>query len=183
MNVIPTAIPDVKIIEPKVFGDERGFFYESFNARSFRDAVGVDADFVQDNHSKSVRGVLRGLHYQIEQAQGKLVRTVVGEVFDVVVDIRRHSPTFGRYVGVLLSAQNKRMLWVPVGFAHGFLVTSDHAEFLYKTTDYYAPAFERSLLWNDPALGIDWPLSGLGELQLKRADADAPTLANAEVFA
>ena len=183
MNVIPTAIPDVKIIEPKVFGDERGFFYESFNARRFRDAVGVDADFVQDNHSKSVRGVLRGLHYQIEQAQGKLVRTVVGEVFDVVVDIRRHSPTFGRHVGVLLSAQNKRMLWVPVGFAHGFLVTSDHAEFLYKTTDYYAPAFERSLRWNDPALGIDGPLSGVGELQLKRADADAPTLANAEVFA
>ena len=183
MNVIPTAIPDVKIIEPKVFGDERGFFYESFNARTFRDAVGVDADFVQDNHSKSVRGVLRGLHYQIEQAQGKLVRTEVGEVFDVVVDIRRHSPTFGRHVGVLLSAQNKRMLWVPVGFAHGFLVTSEHAEFLYKTTDYYAPAFERSLLWNDPALGIDWPLAGVGDLQLKRADADAPTLANAEVFA
>ena len=181
MNVIPTAIPDVKIIEPKVFGDERGFFYESFNARTFRDAVDVDADFVQDNHSKSVKGVLRGLHYQIEQAQGKLVRTVVGEVFDVVVDIRKRSPTFGRHVAVLLSAQNKRMLWVPVGFAHGFLVTSEHAEFVYKTTDYYAPAFERSLLWNDPALGIDWPLAG--EPQLKRADAEAPTLARAEVFA
>ena len=181
MNVIPTAIPDVKIIEPKVFGDERGFFYESFNARAFRDAVGVDADFVQDNHSKSVQGVLRGLHYQIEQAQGKLVRTVVGEVFDVVVDIRKRSPTFGKHVAVLLSAQNKRMLWVPVGFAHGFLVTSEHAEFVYKTTDYYAPAFERSLLWNDPALGIDWPLAG--EPQLKRADAEAPTLARAEVFA
>ena len=181
MNVIDTAIADVKIIEPKVFGDERGFFYESFNARAFRDAVGVDATFVQDNHSKSVRGVLRGLHYQIEQAQGKLVRTVVGEVFDVVVDLRRRSPTFGKHVAVLLSAQNKRMLWVPVGFAHGFLVTSDYAEFLYKTTDYYAPAFERSLRWNDPALGIDWPLAG--EPQLKRADADAPVLAKAEVFA
>jgi dTDP-4-dehydrorhamnose 3,5-epimerase len=181
MNVIPTAIPDVKIIEPKVFGDERGFFFESFNARAFREAVGVDAEFVQDNHSKSVKGVLRGLHYQIEQAQGKLVRTVVGEVFDVVVDIRKRSPTFGKHVAVLLSAQNKRMLWVPVGFAHGFLVTSEHAEFVYKTTDYYAPAFERSLLWNDPALGIDWPL--VGELQLKRADAEAPTLARAEVFA
>jgi dTDP-4-dehydrorhamnose 3,5-epimerase len=183
MNVISTAIPDVKIIEPKVFGDERGFFYESFNARAFRDAVGVDADFVQDNHSKSVKGVLRGLHYQIEQAQGKLVRTVVGEVFDVVVDMRKHSPTFGQHVAVTLSAENKRMLWVPVGFAHGFLVTSDHAEFLYKTTDYYAPAFERSLLWNDPALGIDWPLATAGTPQLKRADADAPALAAAEVFA
>ena len=183
MKVIPTAIPDVKIIEPKVFGDERGFFYESFNARTFRDAVGVDADFVQDNHSRSVKGVLRGLHYQIEQAQGKLVRTVVGEVFDVVVDIRKRSPTFGKHVAVLLSAQNKRMLWVPVGFAHGFLVTTEHAEFVYKTTDYYAPAFERSLLWNDPAIGIDWPLANTGAPQLKRADADAPTLAKAEVFA
>ena len=183
MQVIPTAIPDVKIIEPKVFGDERGFFYESFNARAFRDTVGVDANFVQDNHSKSVKGVLRGLHYQIEQAQGKLVRTVVGEVYDVVVDIRKSSPTFGKHVGVVLSAANKRMLWVPVGFAHGFLVTSEYAEFVYKTTDYYAPAFERSLLWNDPALGIAWPLAGVGEPQLKRADADAPTLANAEVFA
>ena len=183
MNIIPTAIPDVKIIEPKVFGDERGFFYESFNARAFFDATGVDAHFVQDNHSKSVKGVLRGLHYQIEQPQGKLVRTVVGEVFDVVVDIRKSSPTFGKHVGVLLSAQNKRMLWVPVGFAHGFLVMSDVAEFVYKTTDYYAPAFERSLLWNDPALGIVWPSAGLGEPQLKRADADAPTLTRAEVFA
>jgi dTDP-4-dehydrorhamnose 3,5-epimerase len=181
MNIIPTAIPDVKIIEPKVFGDERGFFYESFNARAFREAVGVDADFVQDNHSKSVMGVLRGLHYQIEQAQGKLVRTVVGEVFDVVVDIRKRSPTFGKHVAVVLSAENKRMLWVPVGFAHGFLVTSEHAEFVYKTTDYYAPAFERSLLWNDPALGIAWP-PGIVP-QLKPADAAAPTLARAEVFA
>ena len=183
MNIIPTTIPDVKIIEPKVFGDERGFFYESFNARTFCETVGVDAHFVQDNHSKSVRGVLRGLHYQIEQAQGKLVRTVVGEVFDVVVDIRKSSPTFGKHVGVLLSAENKRMLWVPIGFAHGFLVMSEHAEFVYKTTDYYAPAFERSLKWNDPALGIDWPLAGVGAPQLKRADADAPMLASAEVFA
>ena len=183
MNVIATAIPDVKIIEPRVFGDERGFFYESFNARTFREQVGVDADFVQDNHSKSVRGVLRGLHYQIEQAQGKLVRTVVGEVFDVVVDIRKSSPTFGQHVSLLLSAENKRMLWVPVGFAHGFMVTSDHAEFVYKTTDYYAPAHERSLLWNDPALGIDWPLAGIGMPQLKKADALGRTLATAELFA
>jgi dTDP-4-dehydrorhamnose 3,5-epimerase len=183
MNVIPTAIADVKIIEPKVFGDERGFFYESFNTRALRDVAGIDADFVQDNHSRSVRGVLRGLHYQIEQAQGKLVRTVVGEVFDVVVDIRKHSPTFGQHVAVTLSAQNKRMLWVPVGFAHGFLVTSEYAEFLYKTTDYYAPAFERSLLWSDPALGIEWPLAASGAPQLKRADAEARTLATAEVFA
>ena len=183
MNVISTAIPDVKIIEPKVFGDDRGFFYESFNARAFREAVGVDADFVQDNHSKSVKGVLRGLHYQVQQAQGKLVRTVVGEVFDVVVDIRRSSPTFGQHVGVSLSAQNKCMLWVPVGFAHGFLVTSEHAEFLYKTTDYYAPAFERSLLWYDPALGIDWPLAITGAPQLKRADEEAPPLSRAELFA
>ena len=183
MQVTKTAIEGVVLLEPKVFGDERGFFYESFNARAFREAVGVDAHFVQDNHSKSVRGVLRGLHYQIEQPQGKLVRTVVGEVFDVVVDIRKRSPTFGKHVGVLLSAENKRMLWVPIGFAHGFLVTSEHAEFVYKTTDYYAPAFERSLKWNDPALGIDWPLAGVGAPQLKRADADAPLLASAEVFA
>lgn len=183
MNVISTAVPEVKIIEPKVFGDERGFFYESFNARAFREQVGSDLDFLQDNHSRSVKGVLRGLHYQIEQAQGKLVRVVVGEVFDVVVDIRRSSPTFGRHVGIALSAQNKRMLWVPVGFAHGFLVTSDHAEFVYKTTDYYAPTFERSLRWNDPALGIEWPMAGVGEPQLKRADAQAPLLATAELFA
>ena len=183
MNVIATTIPDVKIIEPKVFGDERGFFYESFNARAFREQAGIDQDFVQDNHSRSVKGVLRGLHYQIEQAQGKLVRVMVGEVFDVVVDIRRSSPTFGKHVGIVLSAQNKRMLWVPVGFAHGFLVTSDHAEFVYKTTDYYAPTFERSLRWNDPALGIEWPMAGVGEPQLKRADAQAPLLAAAALFA
>ena len=182
MNVIPTTIPDVKIIEPKVFGDERGFFYESFNARALRDLVGIDQEFVQDNHSKSVKGVLRGLHYQIEQAQGKLVRTVVGEVFDVVVDIRKSSSTFGQHVAVFLSAQNKRMLWVPVGFAHGFLVTSDVAEFVYKTTDYYAPQHERSLLWNDPQLQIEWPLAGAIP-QLKKADAEARPLSIAEVFA
>ncbi|MEO8386585.1 MAG: dTDP-4-dehydrorhamnose 3,5-epimerase [Betaproteobacteria bacterium] len=182
MNVIPTAIADVKIIEPKVFGDERGFFYESFNARAFREHVGIEQDFVQDNHSRSVKGVLRGLHYQIEQAQGKLVRTVVGEVFDVVVDIRRSSSTFGQHVAVVLSAQNKRMLWVPVGFAHGFLVTSDVAEFVYKTTDYYAPQHERSLLWNDPELHIEWPLAGIVP-QLKKADAEGRPLAAAEVFA
>ena len=182
MNVIPTTIPDVKIIEPKVFGDERGFFYESFNARALRDLVGIDQEFVQDNHSKSVKGVLRGLHYQIEQAQGKLVRTVVGEVFDVVVDIRKSSSTFGQHVAVVLSAQNKRMLWVPVGFAHGFLVTSDVAEFVYKTTDYYAPQHERSLLWNDPQLQIEWPLAGAIP-QLKKADAEACPLSMAEVFA
>ena len=182
MNVIATTIPDVKIIEPKVFGDERGFFYESFNARAFREQVGIEQEFVQDNHSKSVKGVLRGLHYQIQQAQGKLVRTVVGEVFDIVVDLRRSSSTFGQHVAVTLSAQNKRMLWVPVGFAHGFLVTSDVAEFVYKTTDYYAPQHERSLLWNDPQLQIEWPLAGAIP-QLKKADAEARPLSMAEVFA
>ena len=182
MNVIATTIPDVKIIEPKVFGDERGFFYESFNARAFREQVGIEQEFVQDNHSKSVKGVLRGLHYQIQQAQGKLVRTVVGEVFDIVVDLRRSSSTFGQHVAVTLSAQNKRMLWVPVGFAHGFLVTSDVAEFVYKTTDYYAPQHERSLLWNDPQLQIEWPLAGASP-QLKKADAEARPLSMAEVFA
>ncbi|MBL8519683.1 MAG: dTDP-4-dehydrorhamnose 3,5-epimerase [Betaproteobacteria bacterium] len=183
MQVIDTAIPDIKILEPKVFGDARGFFYESFSARAFQAAIGAEVQFVQDNHSKSVRGVLRGLHYQIEQAQGKLVRAVVGEVFDVVVDIRRASPTFGRHVAVRLSAENKRMLWVPVGFAHGFIVTSEAAEFLYKTTDYYAPQHERSLRWDDPALGIDWPLAESGPPQLKPADAQAPGLAYAECFA
>ena len=182
MNVIATTIPDVKIIEPKVFGVERGFFYESFNARAFREQVGIEQEFVQDNHSKSVKGVLRGLHYQIEQAQGKLVRTVVGAVFDIVVDLRRSSSTFGQHVAVTLSAQNKRMLWVPVGFAHGFLVTSDVAEFVYKTTDYYAPQHERSLLWNDPQLQIEWPLAGAIP-QLKKADAEARPLCMAEVFA
>ncbi len=159
MKVTPTALPDVKLIEPRVFGDDRGFFFESWNARAFA-AAGLDATFVQDNHSRSRRGVLRGLHYQIEHAQGKLVRCVAGEVFDVVVDLRRSSPTFGRSVGVTLSAENRRMLWVPPGFAHGFLVVSDFAEFLYKTTDYWYPEHERTLLWNDPALAIDWPLAG-----------------------
>ena len=186
MKIIDTAIADVKIIEPKVFGDERGFFYESFNERAFRDAIGAtgaNASFVQDNHSKSVRGVLRGLHYQVKQAQGKLVRVVAGEVFDVAVDIRRSSPTFGKHVALRLSAENKRMLWVPAGFAHGFLVTSMSAEFLYKTTDYYAPQFDRSLRWNDPVLGIDWPLAEVGAPQLKAADLNGKPLAEAELFA
>jgi dTDP-4-dehydrorhamnose 3,5-epimerase len=180
MKVIPAAIPDVLILEPRVFGDDRGFFYESWNRRAFSEAVGRDVEFVQDNHSKSAKGVLRGLHYQVQQAQGKLVRVVAGEVFDVVVDLRRSSPTFGRSVGVTLSAANRRMFWVPVGFAHGFLVTSESAEFLYKTTDYYAPSHERSLLWNDPALGIEWPL--VGEPMLKPADANGTPLSRAETF-
>lgn len=181
INVTATALPDVKIIEPKVFGDERGFFYESFNARDFASETGASAEFVQDNHSRSVRGVLRGLHYQIQHPQGKLVRVVSGEVFDVVVDIRRSSPSFGKWVGVYLSADNKRQLWVPPGFAHGFCVTSESAEFLYKTTDYWFPEFERSLLWNDPALGIEWPLDGPPQVAAK--DAAGRPLAEAEVFA
>lgn len=180
INVIATALPDVKLIEPKVFGDARGFFYESFNAREFARATGVSAEFVQDNHSRSVKGVLRGLHYQIQHPQGKLVRVVSGEVFDVVVDIRRSSPTFGKWVGVSLSEDNKRQLWVPPGFAHGFCVTSESAEFLYKTTDYWYPEFERSLLWNDPALGIEWPLDG--EPQVAAKDAAGRVLSEAEVF-
>jgi dTDP-4-dehydrorhamnose 3,5-epimerase len=157
MKVTPTAIADVLLIEPKVFGDERGFFFESFNERVFREATGVALPFVQDNHSKSARGVLRGLHYQTQQAQGKLVRVVAGEVFDVAVDIRRDSPTYGQWVGEVLSGDNKRQLWVPPGLAHGFLVLSESAEFLYKTTDYYAPAYERCIAWNDPTLAIHWP--------------------------
>ena len=180
MKVIPTAIPDVLILEPKVFGDDRGFFYESWNQRAFDEAVGREVRFVQDNHSKSAKGVLRGLHYQVAQVQGKLVRVAAGEVFDAVVDLRRSSPTFGRSVGGTLSAANRRMFWVPEGFAHGFLVTSESAEFLYKTTDYYAPSHERSLLWNDPALGIDWPLEG--DPMLKPADANGAPLAEAETF-
>ncbi|WP_342243397.1 dTDP-4-dehydrorhamnose 3,5-epimerase [Pseudomonas sp. OTU5201] len=167
MRAIPTAIPEVLILEPKVFGDERGFFYESFNARTFAEATGVERDFVQDNHSRSQRGVLRGLHYQLQQAQGKLVRVVDGEVFDVTVDIRRSSPTFGRWVGVHLSAENKRQLWVPEGFAHGFVVLSEYAEFLYKTTDYYAPEHERCIRWDDPDLAIDWPLAEAPQLSAK----------------
>ena len=160
MEVIPTKIPDVLMIEPTVFGDDRGFFYESFNKRRFEDATGIAADFVQDNHSKSTRGVLRGLHYQIKQAQGKLVRVTSGEVLDVAVDIRRSSSTFGQWVGAILSGDNKRQFWIPEGFAHGFVVLSDTAEFLYKTTDYYAPEFERCIRWDDTELSIDWQYNG-----------------------
>src|SRR5574344_1864048 len=161
MNVIKTAIPDVLIFEPKVFGDERGFFFESFNHKLFEETVGYQVNFVQDNHSKSSKGVLRGLHYQLPPyAQGKLVRCVVGEVFDVAVDIRKSSPTFGQWVGVNLSAENKRQLWIPEGFAHGFVTLSDGAEFLYKTTNYYYPASEGCIIWNDPELSVKWPLSG-----------------------
>ena len=180
MKVTPTAIPDVLVIEPRVFGDARGFFLESWNRRAFAEAIGHDVDFVQDNHSASERNVLRGLHYQLRQAQGKLVRVIAGEVFDVAVDLRRSSPTFGKWIGERLSAENHRMLWVPPGFAHGFLVLSERAEFLYKTTDYYAPEHERSLLWNDPALAIDWPLAG--EPLLKPKDAAGTPLAQAETF-
>jgi len=182
MQAIPTSIPDVLIIEPKVFGDARGFFYESFNAKRFAEVTGITTPFVQDNHSRSARHVLRGLHYQIQQAQGKLVRVTVGEVLDVVVDIRKSSPTFGKSETIILSADNKRMLWVPPGFAHGFVVLSETAEFLYKTTDYYAPEFERSILWNDPALGIDWHLNGATPL-LAAKDQAGKLLKDAEVFA
>jgi dTDP-4-dehydrorhamnose 3,5-epimerase len=180
LKAVPTAIPDVLVIEPAVFGDARGFFFESWNEKTFSALVGRDIHFVQDNHSASGRGVLRGLHYQVRQAQGKLVRVVAGEVFDVAVDLRRSSPTFGRWVGERLSAQNKRMMWVPEGFAHGFLVMSDSAEFLYKTTDFYAPADERTLLWNDPELGIEWPLDA--EPILKPKDAAGAPLERAETF-
>lgn len=180
MNIVTTALPEVLIMEPKVFGDDRGFFFESFNARQFEDATGLKRNFVQDNHSRSARNVLRGLHYQIQQPQGKLVRVVSGTVFDVAVDIRRSSPNFGKWVGVELSAENKRQLWVPEGFAHGFVVLSESAEFLYKTTDYYAPQFERSLRWDDPALGISWPIEGMPVLSKK--DEVAPALAVAELF-
>jgi dTDP-4-dehydrorhamnose 3,5-epimerase len=158
VNVIKTAIPDVLILEPKIFGDERGFFFESYNKKVFARHTGITGEFVQDNHSRSVRNVLRGLHYQIKQPQGKLLRVIVGEIYDVAVDLRKRSPTFARWVGVSLSAQDKRQLWIPPGFAHGFLVTSESAEVLYKTTDYYAPEFERTLRWDDPDLAIAWPL-------------------------
>ncbi|TVT78569.1 MAG: dTDP-4-dehydrorhamnose 3,5-epimerase [Denitromonas halophila] len=181
MQVTATDLPEVMIIEPKVFGDARGFFLESFNAKAFAEATGVDLPFVQDNHSRSAQGVLRGLHYQIQQAQGKLVRVVRGAVFDVAVDVRRSSPNFGRWVGVELSEDNNRQLWVPPGFAHGFLVLSDSADFLYKTTDYYAPEHERSVLWNDPAIGIEWPLTG--EPLLSGKDKAGVLLKDAEVFA
>lgn len=180
ITVIPTALPGVLIIEPKVFGDERGFFMESFNLRDFRAATGETLEFVQDNHSRSGRGVLRGLHYQIQHPQGKLVRVTSGSVHDVVVDLRRSSPAYGKWLGIDLSAENKRQMWIPPGFAHGFLVTSENAEFLYKTTDYWYAEHERSLLWNDPAIGIDWPL--LGEPLLARKDAEGVPLASAESF-
>ncbi len=181
MQVIPTAIPEVLIIEPKVFGDDRGFFFESYNERSFTDAAGKQWSFVQDNHSRSRRGVLRGLHYQMPpHAQGKLVRVVAGEVFDVAVDIRRSSPTFGKWVGEVLSGQNHRQLWIPPGFAHAFLVLSETADFLYKTTDYYAPFAERSLLWCDPQIGIRWPIEG--EPKMAAKDLEGKLLSEAEVY-
>lgn len=180
MNFIATAIPEVLVLEPKVFGDERGFFFESFNQGAFEQATGLRRTFVQDNHSKSARNVLRGLHYQIQQPQGKLVRVVAGEVFDVAVDLRQSSPTFGAWVGEILSAENKRQLWVPEGFAHGFLVLSETAEFLYKTTDYYAPQYERCVAWNDPDLTIAWPLVGNPILSAK--DAQGVKLQMAELF-
>lgn len=180
MQIIPTAIPDVLILEPRVFGDDRGFFFESFNAKAFKEVTGLDVKFVQDNHSKSARNVLRGLHYQIQQPQGKLVRCVQGEVFDVVVDIRKFSPTFGKWVGELLSGENKRQLWIPEGFAHGFVTLSETAELLYKTTDYYAPQFERCIAWNDPDIAIDWRIEG--EPQLSTKDTAGGYLSEAEIF-
>lgn len=182
MNVIQTRLQGLCIIEPKIFGDARGFFYESFNARKFAELTGVTLPFVQDNHSKSAKNVLRGLHYQIQQAQGKLVRVTAGEVFDIALDIRRSSPTFGQWESFYLSAENKRQVWIPPGFAHGFVVVSESAEFLYKTTDYWAPEFERSILWNDPALGINWPLDGAEPL-LSNKDKEGKLLIDAEVFA
>jgi dTDP-4-dehydrorhamnose 3,5-epimerase len=180
MKVVATALPDVLIIEPRVFGDERGFFFESYNARKFTELTGIEAEFVQDNHSRSARNVLRGLHYQIQQPQGKLVRVVAGAVFDVAVDLRKNSPTFGTWEGVELSAENKRMLWIPPGFAHGFLVLSDYAEFLYKTTDYWAPEHERCIAWNDPDLNIAWPIQE--EPQLSTKDLQGVAFSGAEVF-
>ena len=181
MNAQRLAIPDVVLIEPKVFGDDRGFFFESFHHARFEEAIGRPVQFVQDNHSRSAQHVLRGLHYQIQQPQGKLVRVVQGEVFDVAVDLRKSSPTFGQWVVEVLSAHNKRQLWVPEGFAHGFVVLSDTAEFLYKTTDYYAPTFERCLAWNDPAVGIHWPAGLVPQLSAK--DQQGASLTAAEVFA
>ena len=180
MEVISTSIPDVLILEPKVFGDERGFFMESYNRHLFNQATNLSSNFVQDNHSRSTKNVLRGLHYQIQQPQGKLLRVVRGSVYDVAVDIRKSSPTFGQWVGVELSEDNHRQFWVPAGFTHGFLVLSDCADFLYKTTDYYAPEHERCILWNDPSIGIDWPING--EPQLSSKDKDGLLLQHAEVF-
>jgi dTDP-4-dehydrorhamnose 3,5-epimerase len=183
-QVTTTPIDGVLVLEPKVFGDARGFFFESFNAKDFAQSTGLDVEFVQDNHSKSAKGVLRGMHYQVQHAQGKLVRVTQGAVFDVAVDIRKGSPTFGQWFGLELSAENKKQLWVPAGLAHGFLVTSESAEFLYKTTDYYHPEFERSILWNDPAIGIDWPLHLMdGQPLLAAKDAAAQLLANAQLDA
>lgn len=187
MNVIPTALPEVLVFEPRVFGDDRGFFFESYNRKTFATATGLDVEFVQDNHSRSARGVLRGLHYQLVRPQGKLVRVVAGTVWDVAVDLRKSSPRFGQWVGVELSCENKRQLWVPPGFGHGFIVLSDSADFLYKTTDYWYPEYERAVVWNDPQLAITWPLARLGlpgELpRLAAKDAAAPMLAVAEVYA
>ncbi|MBS0347273.1 MAG: dTDP-4-dehydrorhamnose 3,5-epimerase [Proteobacteria bacterium] len=184
MKVTPTRIPDLLILEPKVFGDARGFFLESFNAQVFREATGLQVDFVQDNHSRSGKGVLRGLHYQVQHPQGKLVRVVKGRVFDVAVDLRKSSPTFGQWDGVELSEDNHRQLWVPAGFAHGFVVLSETADFLYKTTDYYAPQFERSLAWNDPTVGVAWPLHELdGPPLLSAKDQVGKALAECETFA
>lgn len=181
MKVARTAIADVLLLEPRLFGDERGFFVEPYNKRGFREATGLEVDFVQDNHSRSKRGVLRGLHYQIRQPQGKLIRVVAGRIFDVAVDLRRHSPTFGRWVGVELEAESTRMLWIPPGFAHGFAVLSDTADVLYKATDYYAPVHERTLRWDDPQLAIAWPLSGAPTLSDK--DRGGAALAEAETYA
>lgn len=180
MIVTPTAIPDVLILEPKVFGDNRGFFFESYNQKLLNQAIDANVQFVQDNHSRSAKGVLRGLHYQIQQPQGKLLRVVRGAVFDVAVDIRRSSPTFGQWAGVELTEENHRQLWVPAGFGHGFVVLSEHAEVLYKTTDYYAPEFERCIVWNDPAIGIQWTMDEEPKLSIK--DQQGVSLENAEVF-
>lgn len=181
MKVVQAALPEILILEPRVFSDARGYFFESHNRRVFRDLTGVDVEFVQDNHSRSVKDVLRGLHYQVRQAQGKLVRVIAGEIWDVAVDLRRSSPTFGKWAGFSLSAATRQMAWIPPGFAHGFLVTSDAAEVLYKTTDYYAPEHERTLLWNDPALAIEWPLSGAPVMTEK--DRQGRVLADAETYA
>ncbi len=180
MNVVRTALPEVLVLEPKIFGDARGFFYESYNRKAFAAATGIDAEFVQDNHSRSARYVLRGLHYQLSRAQGKLIRVIAGEVFDVALDMRKSSPSFGRFAALRLSADDKRMLWIPAGFAHGFLVLSEHAEFLYKATDYWHPEFERTIAWNDPDLGIPWPLTG--EPVLSAKDRLGLRLKDAEVY-
>jgi dTDP-4-dehydrorhamnose 3,5-epimerase len=180
MKIVPTAIPDVLVIEPNVFGDARGFFFESFNAREFKRLTGIEPPIMQDNHSRSMKNVLRGLHYQIMRPQGKLIRAVAGEIFDVAVDIRRNSPTRGKWVANILSSDNKKQMWIPVGFAHGFLVLSDHAEVLYKTTDYYAPEHERCIRWDDPHLGIQWPLGSPPQLSAK--DAKGVPYAEAELF-